>query len=212
MTTRGGDDTLIRVAVDADLPAVCDVHLGSFPGFFLSRMGPRFLRAYYRCVLTYEGSIFLVAETAGIVSGFVAGFVNSAGFYRHLVRSSARFVVPTACAVFVAPALLIRVMDGRRRVGASTVPSSSSHADAELASLAVVGTHSGRGIGRLLVADFVVYAQRRRCRQVSLTTDASENDRVNEFYSSLGFVLDGAFDQRGERKMNRYVLMLTGED
>ncbi len=64
--------TIIKVKED-DLDAVVEIHLLSFPGFFLSKIGPSFLKCYYREIITYEGGHLLAAQNAGSIIGFVAG-------------------------------------------------------------------------------------------------------------------------------------------
>lgn len=52
---------IIRKMVASYLGSVVAIHKEAFEGFFLTRMGPRFLRAYYQAVLDFEASISLVA-------------------------------------------------------------------------------------------------------------------------------------------------------
>jgi hypothetical protein len=45
-----------------DLDAVVAIHQEAFKGFFLTRMGPRFLRAYYNTVLDFGGRIAIIGQ------------------------------------------------------------------------------------------------------------------------------------------------------
>src|SRR4051812_24983292 len=70
----------------SDLDRVVEIHLAAFPGFFLSAMGPRFLRAYYRVLRESTRSILLVIEPegGGAAEGFVAGVVDPQRFQGEL--------------------------------------------------------------------------------------------------------------------------------
>ena len=52
----------IRVAAPRDLEAVTEVHVRSFPSFFLSALGPRFLRLLYEEILRSENGVLVVAD------------------------------------------------------------------------------------------------------------------------------------------------------
>ena len=42
------DDVTIRPMLESDVEAVVEIHLRTFPGFFLSFLGPDFLALLYR--------------------------------------------------------------------------------------------------------------------------------------------------------------------
>ena len=86
----------------ADVARVVELHLAAFPGFFLSFLGPRFLRLFYAEAVAV-GGICLVVEARGGVAGFVAGSDRPGGFYGALLRRRA-----LAFALAAAPALLRR--------------------------------------------------------------------------------------------------------
>src|SRR5258708_4024260 len=77
----------VRPMTQGDVAAVARLHMRAFPGFFLTSLGDRFLRYYYRMFPKYGGTIALVAETAsGDIAGFAVGAANAPGFYRRLLR------------------------------------------------------------------------------------------------------------------------------
>lgn len=176
-----------------DLDHVVRVHLAAFPNFFLSFLGPRFLREFYGAVM--RDGIAIVAEDAGIL-GFVAGMPEARGFYRKLLR---RRFVPVALSLLPAivkrPATIARVF---RRAKQRT---SEEHAGVELMSIAVDPARQSRGAGRALVAAF---AARVGGRPLWLVTDSDENDRVKSFYESLGFVKTRTFTNAEGRKLDEY--------
>jgi len=81
----------VRLATEADLPQVIEVHLMAFPGFFLTRMGRPFLALLYRGFMQSASGVFLVAcnddEAAAPIVGFVAGTLQPQSFFRRLLSS-----------------------------------------------------------------------------------------------------------------------------
>lgn len=72
----------IRRMEHGDLSGVVSVHREAFPEFFLSFLGPRFLRAFYAALVDAPDGIALIATNGGAVCGFVAGTVRPWAFYR----------------------------------------------------------------------------------------------------------------------------------
>ena len=52
----------LSLAKKDDLKIIVDIHIKAFPGFFLTKLGPRLLYKYYNLILNYEKKIFLGAE------------------------------------------------------------------------------------------------------------------------------------------------------
>lgn len=66
-------NALLRPMQPEDLPSIVQIHLSSFPDFFLTFLGPGFLKLLYRNIaLGPEGTLF-VAEIGDVIAGFVAG-------------------------------------------------------------------------------------------------------------------------------------------
>lgn len=205
------DDVSIRPAAGGDLDRIVAIHAAAFPGFFLTSLGPGFLRAYYREVLDFHGGCLLVAERGGRAIGFVAGFAAPRQFYAGLSRRPLAFALPLLAAVLRRPSLighiLVRVRNvldrsDRRRTDPTT------EAACELSSLAVDPRTRRRGVGRRLVAAFVADAAASGLDVVRLATDARENDAVNAFYAGLGFRLARRGGPADARPMNGYELTL----
>ena len=77
----------LRRMEPGDVATVAKVHLASFPGFFLSFLGPRFLFLFYsRICAAPEGIAFVFNGCDGRPAGFVAGTSNPRGFYKRLLR------------------------------------------------------------------------------------------------------------------------------
>jgi ribosomal protein S18 acetylase RimI-like enzyme len=202
---------VVRQAVSADLERIVTLHVAAFPGFFLTELGPGFLRAYYRAVLRFDGGFMLVAEMDGRVAGFAAGFADPRRFYAGFRRRPLSFALALLVGLLRRPWLVGRILSRVRSVvarGRATHVGPASGGDCELSSLAVDPSARRRGIGQRLVAAFVAEARGKGLDVVRLTTDARENDPVNAFYASLGFRIASHGNAGEARPMNEYELPL----
>jgi ribosomal protein S18 acetylase RimI-like enzyme len=181
----------------------------AFEGFILTQLGQPFLRRYYSAVLDYPKRLFIVAEQGGRLLGFAAGFADPCAFSRMLRRRALRLLPSIMLGVLTHPRVLgvvaqnaLGVVCGRH---AGYEPDAG---DAELASLGVAPGEQGHGLGRLLIRGFVDAAGRAGSTGVHLSTDAEDNERVNRFYSSLGFNIETTYMAAGNRRRNHYRLPL----
>jgi len=189
---------MIREMRTGDLDDVVRIHLAAFPNFFLSFLGPRFLREFYTA--TIRDGVALVATSEDRVTGFVAGVTQSQSFYRRLLR---RRFIPVSLAL-VAPALrrpstLLRVFKRATSRTIGTTPEG-----AELMSLAVDPAQQRRGEGRALVEAFAAEVRRRGATRLWLTTDANENERVKTFYEGLAFTPSRSYTTDEGRALVEY--------
>ncbi len=200
----------VRPMTQRDLGDVVVIHRAAFPNFFLSFLGPRFLRVFYGFIVS--DGIGIVALADGTLAGFVAGVSEPRLFYRRLMRRRlVRLVLAIVPAVLRHPSTLGRVARRARQRTSTDAenrrpgtddrindrrsgPVGNQLADgAELMSLAVDPKQERGGIGRALVAAFSERATASGEKRLWLTTDAAENDRVIRFYEDLGFVKSREF-------------------
>ncbi len=196
----------IRPMQPGDLPDVIAVHLQSFPGFFLTFLGPRFLKLLYQSIVTDNDGVALVACRNNQLEGFVAGVLHQTGFYRQLVkRHKWAFARASLEAALKRPSIVLCLWRALRR----SAEARTSAADACLMSIAVRPEAAGQGIGQQLVKAFCQELNRQTVPVVCLTTDHDHNERVNEFYLHLGFQLHQVFTTPEGRSMNEYVMSLS---
>src|SRR5690606_4776428 len=70
-----------------DVSRCAQLHVEAFPGFFLSQLGPRFLREFYKGFLADPDAITVVAETSsGEIAGAVVGTFAPQGFFSRLLK------------------------------------------------------------------------------------------------------------------------------
>ncbi len=188
-----------------DTDAIVTIHLASFPGFFLSVLGRRFLRLLYRQFMTTETGILFVAEQEGKICGFVGGVTQQVGFYATLLRQHKwRFAAASLGALLRKPSIGARLLRARKRPREAV----ESMAEACLMSIGVDPAIEGKGIGRKLVELFCDEVRNRGGRTVCLTTDTLNNDRVNRFYQGLDFTIAREFVTDEGRSMYEYIRKL----
>ena len=192
----------LRLAKRDDLKIIVDIHTKAFPGFFLTKLGPRFLYKYYNLILNYEKKIFLVAEEDGYPIGFVAGFLRPSNFYTYVRQHKTILSIILIPIIFRNPFLIPRIISNFRST--NKVVQKKSLIKCELASIAVNPDYAGQGLGKKLVKAFIEISQKQNVDAICLTTDVNNNEVVNNFYQSLGFSLYRTFIAPGDRLMNEY--------
>jgi len=186
------------------VPAAVEVHRHAFPGFFLSFLGPRFLREFYGSFLADAAGIGLVVEDdSGRVLGTVVGPLRPEGFFGRLVRRrwwalAAASLVSVLKRPSIAPRLL------RALVYRGDPPPGPPRS--LLSSVCVSPRAQGKGIGAALVRAWLHEARTRGSTGCYLTADADDNESTNRFYQGLGWTLESSFVTPQGRRMHRYVL------
>ncbi|MEI8122200.1 MAG: GNAT family N-acetyltransferase [bacterium] len=186
-----------------------DLHMAAFPGFFLTSLGPRFLRLLYQGFATMPSGVCILAEEDGRLIGVAAGTTQPDLFFKQLLRTNGpRFALATIPGLLRNPLFVARKCLGALFYRGESLPDLPNAA--LLSSLAVAPEHSSKGIGRALVQAFAVEARSHGCSSIYLTTDAVGNDQVNRFYEKCGFTLRDTIKRPGNRVLNRWVLEIGG--
>ena len=182
-------------------PAV-KLHLRAFPDFFLSFLGPRFLREFYFSFLADPvGMAFVARNAQNEVVGAIVGPVDPRGFFGRLLRRRWwAFGLASITAVLRRPASAPRLVRGLVYRGEAP----AEPVRALLSSIAVSPDAQGKGIGAALVKRWLAEARSRGSQGCFLTTDAENNDSVNRFYHAQGWKLESSYTTPEGRKMNRY--------
>ena len=196
----------IRPLAVNDLNAIVAIHLQSFPSFFLTFLGPAFLRLLYDAMVKDTEGIVLVYERERAIQGFVAGVMRQSGFYRRLLQQRKwAFAWAAVGAILRRPCIIPRLWHALKR----SEDAAQAAAQACLMSIAILPATEGQGVGRLLVRAFCDELACRHVPAVCLTTDQIDNDRVNRFYIGLEFRIARTFVTPEGRAMNEYLLSLT---
>jgi ribosomal protein S18 acetylase RimI-like enzyme len=212
--TQAGDvrasSPMVRVGRQMDLEPIVRVHAAAFPGFFLTRLGPSFLRAYYGLILQFDQGILLVVDDQGELCGFAAGFLDPSRFYRTMSAHRWRFAWPVLRGWIARPGMFARIIGNirglrsRQKGSESPIPASCC----ELSSIGVLPERSGNSLGKKLALAFMDTAKAMGATAIRLRTDAENNASVNAFYQRLGFRVERTVTTTGQRLMNEHVLAL----
>ena len=193
----------LRFANESDVDSIVAIHLQAFPGFFLSKLGPGFLRELYHGFVASESGICWVAEEDEQLVGFAIGSSSPAEFFKGLLKSRCLQFLRLSLGALVREPRLV----GRKLLSAVTyrgeIPKLEGNG-ALLSSLAVAPESCSQGRGAALVYAFCETAETIGADYVYLTTDQEGNKKVNDFYGRLGFNVHAQFE-KGGRPMNLYL-------
>jgi ribosomal protein S18 acetylase RimI-like enzyme len=197
---------VIRAMTELDVTEVASLHLETFPAFFLSFLGRRFLKLLYQSIVRDPmGIAFVSTGDDDRLLGFVAGVTQQAGFYSRLARKRMiGFAFASAGAALRRPSIIPRLWRALKRSDEAR----GSTADGSLMSIGVSPAAQSRGIGRDLVATFAAEVRRRGIDRFCLTTDQAGNEAANAFYVSIGFTVARTFVTPEGRVMNEYLMRL----
>jgi ribosomal protein S18 acetylase RimI-like enzyme len=182
MISNTQDGMVLRTGTAADATAAAALHAGQIGEGFLALLGPAFLRRLYRRIVRSPGSFLLVVDDGATTVGFLAGSTDVTGLYRSFL---ARDGVAT---VLICGGHLVRawrrVLETLRH-GAGTAESGIPRG-AELLAIAVDPAVRRRGVGALLVHEFLAETIRRRQDGAHVVVGA-DNETAIALYRSAGF-------------------------
>jgi ribosomal protein S18 acetylase RimI-like enzyme len=203
------DNLTIRPMLESEVEAVVEIHIATFPGFFLSFLGRDFLALLYRSIRAAPEGVVLVATGEEGIQGFAAGVTSQESFYRRLVRTQWwRFAMSALGAAIRRPSVIPRLLRALRR----SSEAKQSAAAAALMSIGVRPESEGKGIGSLIIESFCREMATRGVTEVCLTTDRDDNVRAKRFYERHGFHVSNSFVTREGRAMFEYARTLRGKD
>ena len=199
----------IRKATNNDVDSIVAIHQQAFPEFFLTTLGWRFLRLYYKCMCNCVDAVTLCAEENGEIKGFATSSYFSHGFNQSLIKKNIyRFSIIGIELLFSKPHALFRLVKNLdKKAGDNAVEDKGEYA--ELYSIAVKPENQGGGIGKkLLIATEEDVAKHNS--KISLTTDFYNNEKTIGFYHSLGYQDYYEFVTYPDRRMWRMIKVLGG--
>lgn len=198
---------VIREAIKSDIESIVSIHQDAFKGFFLTSLGPDFLRFYYSRFLTCADAKILCAIEDDRVVGFAALAENCKGFNGRLVkRNLFSFALIAIKMLFTSPKSLLRLVKNFTKKSGEV----NDIADyAELFSIGVLASEQGKGIGKLLLSASEDYVRTKKIAKMSLTTDYYNNDKTIRFYKAMGYYELYEFIAYPNRKMYRFIKELS---
>ncbi len=196
-----------RIPTSVDTAALVKIHTRAFNDFFLTELGPSFLKTYYKAAIQDTASIAVcVVNDENEVIGFATGCKQANGYNRKLVlKNIPAFLLQAIRLLFTRPGAVYRLLKNFEK--------KSNPADdgnyAELFSIAVLPAYNGLGIGKKLLEKFEQEALQKGCSKITLTTDFHNNDKVVEFYKKCGYNLFYDFYTYPQRRMYKMIKELN---
>lgn len=193
----------IRKANVDDLDSVVKVHVISFPGFFLTKMGGRFLKEMYSAYVVHHSGVFFVALDDNKIVGFIAGTTSPDIFFAQLKRKRAFYFL-----MYSFPNLLRNPIFVFKKIFSAIYYRGDKPAELNngtlLSSIGVIPDAQVKSVGKKLLKHFEDEAFSRGADFVYLTTDKLNNERVVQFYCNNGYIVESTFVQNKIRPMLRY--------
>ncbi len=191
----------IRPLNSSDLIALAELHQQVHPGFFLTRMGRPFLRAYYSVILQ-EGGILLGLEEEGHLVGMAAGFLHPAAFYGSLRKARVKFAWLSFLGLLRSPSLLPLILENIVSVGEEGRRSRDGGVHVcEFAALGVLPDFREKGLGHRLGKALIAEAKAQGALLLRGSTDAHNNEIGRAYHAGLGFREVEEYEAGGGRRM-----------
>jgi ribosomal protein S18 acetylase RimI-like enzyme len=187
----------LRDMREEDLAFVVEQHLYHFPDGFFARLGRRFLREYYRSLLTGPAAVTTVAEVSGRPAGYLVGVTAPVEHREHVLsRHGRRLALCAAIGMLLRPSTalcFLRTRAGRyakkllrRGRACAPVTRPTGEAPAVLTHVAVAPTAQDNGVGSALIERFEHEAACAGCDRLVLVT-ASGEDGAGPYYRRRGW-------------------------
>jgi GNAT superfamily N-acetyltransferase len=178
------------------------IHRAAFPGFFLTFLGPDFLKLLYSFYVQGKTEIALVGKYKEQVIGTLLGTTQSHGFYKRLAkRYFLRFAWASLKPLLQQPAIFPRLVRALFYRGDAPL---SATGGALLASVCLDPGLQSKGIGKEMVAAFESEMWKQGAKFVYLTTDLDNNQATQRFYEKIGWSIESKFTTPEGRLMRRY--------
>lgn len=190
---------------DNDITDVVKIHLRSFSGFFLSELGIKNLEIFYKSLLLDKKTVFIGCKQNNQLLGFLVANEFSTGLYKRIFIKNFLVFLPHLLIRFIKkPSLLFRMITSYSSSSKILTP---NNCEASLLSICIDPNESSKGIGKELISQLDKRLADRNISAYFLTTDAKNNDYVNQFYIKQNFTQYSEFLQ-GSRLMNVYIKKL----
>lgn len=179
---------------------IVNIHSNAFKNFYLTSLGERFLNEFYNSILNHNNGFIIGLIFQNRLVAFAAGTSCEQNFFSDIFKknfiSLALSCVPV---LFKNPikifSILAHIIDVKSNKEERT--------NASLLSICVDPYFSNMGFGQIILKEFENELFQVNDK-ITLTTDALNNQHVNNFYIKNGYLLHSEFFQR-KRKMNLYI-------
>lgn len=192
----------------SDLNAVVKIHQSAFSSFFLTQLGEKFLKVYYKsCIKSKVSTIALgIFSPNDILLGFSIGSAQSKGYYKTILKDNfIDFCSVALYLIFTKPLALIRLVKNMDKIKEEL---NDDGLYCELLSIGIDSNNKGKGYGKILLEAFEDEAQKNGIKKIALTTDYNNNNGVIAFYKKSGYKVFYEFITYPNRKMYKFIKTL----
>lgn len=194
----------MKVLIANDLKYVddiVDIHMNTFPGFFLTFLGKGFLKHLYTGFIEHSKSNVIIAVEDDRLLGFCAFSEDLSQFYKYLIKCRLIYFAWYALGAFIRkPKVLFRLL----RAFTYSNESKRDEGYIELSSIGVLPSAKNKGVGSEMVNYLYNISNRQKFEYIKLETDRDNNAGANHFYKKNGFILHHSYETPEGRGMNEY--------
>lgn len=186
---------------------IVEIHMKTFPGFFLTFLGTGFLNQLYQGFMDHPDSNIIGSITSeGELVGFLAFSNDLSGFYKYLIcHKLFLFAWYALMAFFRKPKIFFRLL----RALAYPKKNRKKEKYIEISSIGVFPQMKNLGIGSKMIEYLYQISDKEVFDYIKLETDRKGNDNVNHFYEKNGFKLIDFYITPEGRQMNEYRMYLN---
>ena len=188
----------LRNISENDLDSIVGIHLQSFEGFFLTSLGPNFLKSYYKSAIADTSTLSVCMLVDNIIVGFATGTTLPKGYHKRIFFHNPLAFSFSLFRKIITPRVFFRLI-----MNANKKSQDTSNNQVELLSLAVSKEFKGCNYGVRILKEFEQLAISKGCLQITLTTDVNKNDSVIKFYNKNGYQKTFKFTTYPNREMYR---------
>jgi ribosomal protein S18 acetylase RimI-like enzyme len=190
----------LRELTVKDSHAIADLHMKAFSSFFLTSLGPNFLNVFYHAIIKNPNGIAIGILDGNNLVAFSVGTFKKQGFYTNILIKAGFALLWAAFPQLIRePKKCLRLFISLKENKIENIRIAKS---ASLLSICVDPIFGNKGYGKEVLSAFErkVFSY---ATTIFLTTDANDNNAVNSFYKSNGYLLLNEVHQ-SKRKMNLY--------
>ena len=192
-------NTMIKKMEKQNLAECARLHYSSIKNSFLCDIGYFFIKKIYAGIVkSADCAGYIYLDNSEIV-GFITGSKNTGKFMRNMILKNFLFFAPyVGLKILIKPHLIKKVFE-------TLFYSKKSGADntkAELVSIVVMSNQRGKGIGKKLFNELVLFFKANNISKFKVMV-GKNNTGANKFYESLGFNFSSTFNLYGQ-DMNIY--------
>ena len=183
-----------------DCQAVANLHEIAFKSFFLTSLGNKFLKTFYKSIIHHPNGIAIGLFEEKRLIAFAVGTYKKNGFYADIIKKSGLYLLASTIPQLVfRPAILYKLF---KAFSTNESDNSIITGAACLLSICVDPVIANKGYGKRILTAFEQKVS-FKSKTLILTTDAKNNDTVNKFYLGNNYILLNEFYQ-SDRRMNLY--------